>query len=159
MPVRIEPADLDSHDHQHQLFTLLDYYSRDAMGNRAPLPATIARDLVAGLRRHPASLVLLAWHAERCVGLAICFEGFSTFQARPLLNIHDFVIHPEFRNRGIGRALLSAVEAAARERNCCKITLEVRADNSVAQHLYRAFGFSESEPAMHFWHKTLQPGG
>jgi ribosomal protein S18 acetylase RimI-like enzyme len=157
MPVSIQAANLDNHRHQRELLTLLDLYSRDAMGNRAALPTAVRRDLIGGLRRHPASLVLLAWFGDRCIGLAICFEGFSTFQAKPLLNIHDLVIHPEFRNRGIGRALLSAIEAAARKRSCCKITLEVRADNAVAKHLYRAVGFTESQPPMHFWHKNLPP--
>ena len=158
MSLTIKAADLNNRDHQEQVVALLDIYSRDAMGNNAPLPAAIRNELVDGLRRHPASLVLLAWDAKRCVGLSICFEGFSTFQARPLLNIHDLVVHPEFRNRGIGRALLAAVEATAAARHCCRITLEVRADNAAAQHLYRASGFGEAQPRMHFWHKAIRPG-
>ncbi|MCG6866148.1 MAG: GNAT family N-acetyltransferase [Thiogranum sp.] len=157
MSVRIEAADLDNRRHQGQVVALLDLYSRDAMGNGEPLPEATRAALISGLRRHPASLVLLAWQAQRCVGLCICFEGFSTFQAKPLLNIHDLVVDPAHRNLGVGRALLAAVEAAARERDCCRITLEVRADNGAAQHLYRGVGFRESDPVMHFWHKCLQP--
>jgi ribosomal protein S18 acetylase RimI-like enzyme len=158
MSVQIETADLHNSSHQQQLVRLLDLYSRDAMGNGAPLADATRAELVEGLRRHPASVVLLAWEGGECVGLCICFEGFSTFRARPLLNVHDLIVHPAYRNRGIGRALLRAVETAARARRCCKVTLEVRADNAAAQHLYRSVGFRDSEPPMHFWHKMLDEG-
>lgn len=157
MALRIEPADLENSRDGEQLIALLDLYSRDPMGNGRPLPETTRAQLVDGLRHHPASLVLLARHDLQCVGLCIGFEGFSTFQARPLMNIHDLVVDPGWRNRGVGRALLAAVEATARQRDCCRITLEVRADNTAAQHLYRSFGFGDAEPVMHFWHKVLAP--
>jgi len=155
MPVRIEPADLDNPEHQQRVVALLDIYSCDAMGDGVPLSAGVRASVIEGLRNHPASLLLLAWQDDESVGLCVGFEGFSTFHARPLLNIHDLVVHPQHRHRGIGRALLAAAEAAARQRNCCKITLEVRTDNAPAQQLYRSIGFGEAKPVMHFWHKML----
>ena len=44
------------------------------------------------------------------VGAAVCFIGFSTFAAKPLINIHDFVVLPAARGKGVGRRLLEAVE-------------------------------------------------
>lgn len=155
--MNIQPADLDNPDHCQQVVSLLDMYSRDAMGAGAPLTAAVRARLTEGLRRHPGSLVLLAWDQAQAIGLCIGFEGFSTFHARPLLNIHDIAVHPAHRNRGVGRALLAAAEREARGRGCCKITLEVRTDNALAQHLYRSAGFGEATPVMHFWHKML-PG-
>ncbi len=46
-----------------------------------------------------------------------------------------------WRGQGIGRRLLRAVEAEARARGYCKITLEVRADNGAAMALYRRLGY------------------
>lgn len=155
MSVRIEAADLDNPAHRQQVVALLDMYSRDAMGGAAPLPDTVRTGLVDELRNHPAALVLLAWEGEQAAGLCIGFEGFSTFHARPLLNIHDLAVHPAHRRRGVGRALLAAAEATARQHNCCKVTLEVRADNLAAQRLYRSSGFGDTTPVMHFWHKML----
>jgi len=155
MSVSIEAADLDNPVHRQQVVALLDMYSRDPMGDSAPLSDTVRAGLADGLHNHPAALVLLAWEDGQCVGLCVGFEGFSTFHARPLLNIHDLVVHPVHRQRGIGCALLAAAEATARQRNCCKITLEVRADNQPAQRLYRSTGFGESTPVMHFWNKQL----
>jgi ribosomal protein S18 acetylase RimI-like enzyme len=155
MSVRTEPADLRNPEHQQQVLALLDMYSRDAMGDGAPLSARVRAGLIDGLCKHPAALVLLAWQDDEAAGLLVAFEGFSTFHARPLLNIHDLAVYPQYRHRGIGRALLAAAEVQARRRNCCRLTLEVRSDNRPAQKLYRSEGFGDTVPAMHFWHKTL----
>ena len=94
------------------------------------------------------------------VGFSICFLGFSTFLARPLLNIHDIFVDLSVRGRGIGAMLLERIEASARELNCCRITLEVREDNRVARGLYRKVGFDRvvvgaKRIALEFWHKPL----
>jgi ribosomal protein S18 acetylase RimI-like enzyme len=80
------------------------------------------------------------------VGAAVCFIGFSTFAARPLLNLHDLAVVPELRGRGIGRALLRAVEERARALGCCKLTLEVVQENTQARALYERFGFADGAP-------------
>jgi ribosomal protein S18 acetylase RimI-like enzyme len=71
----------------------------------------------------------------------VAFIGFSTFHARPLLNIHDLAVVPGRRGKGVGRALLTAAEAHAGELGCCKLTLEVQDDNTPARQLYERFGF------------------
>jgi ribosomal protein S18 acetylase RimI-like enzyme len=84
---------------------------------------------------------------EMPVGLAVCFLGFSTFAARPLINIHDLAVLPEYRGRGIGRRLLERVEAKGHALGCAKLTLEVRADNHRAQRLYQQVGFGDAPTA------------
>ena len=122
---------------------VLDSYAVDPLGGGRPLPGDVRNRLVPLLRDHPTSLVLLAFAREEPVGLAVCFFGLSTFQAKPLLNIHDLAVVPEYRGRGVGRALLDAVEAHARSRGCCKLTLEVLDANTRAETLYRSFGFED----------------
>src|SRR5207247_6977182 len=92
---------------------------------RALAHEALAR-LIDGLRRHPTTLIFLAYLQGQAAGIATCFLGFSTFFARPLLNIHDFAILPQHRGRGLARHLLRAVEAKALELGCCKLTLEVQ---------------------------------
>src|SRR5437867_12897246 len=77
-------------------------------------------------------------------GIATCFLGFSTFFARPLLNIHDFAILPQHRGRGLARHLLRAVEAKALELGCCTITLEVQEKNVRARRVYERAGFAQA---------------
>jgi GNAT superfamily N-acetyltransferase len=87
-------------------------------------------------------LVFLAFAEGRAIGVAVCFLGFSTFAAKPLINIHDLAVRPEQRGRGVGRALLAAVEAHALATGCCKLTLEVLEGNPVARKAYHGFGFN-----------------
>ncbi len=89
--------------------------------------------------------MFLAFHGGEPAGLATCFRGFSTFAARPLINVHDFYVVPALRGRGIGRALLAAVERKARETGCCKLTLEVLENNTPARRLYETCGFSQAQ--------------
>jgi ribosomal protein S18 acetylase RimI-like enzyme len=149
----IRPADLDRSDDARAVVTLLNTYAEDTMGAGEPLSADVKERLVPALRRVPDHLVLLACDGEAAVGLVICFQGFSTFRARPLLNIHDLAVLPSHRGRGVATALLAAIEAEARRRGCCKLTLEVREDNPRAEALYRALGFgagSAGERSVHY---------
>jgi GNAT superfamily N-acetyltransferase len=139
--IQVSAANLDDPADAAALITVLDAYSADPMGAGTPLSAATRRDLVPRLREIPGVCVFLARVEGLPVGIAVCFTGFSTFRARPLTNVHDLAVLPDWRGRGIGRRLLAAVEALARERQHCKVTLEVREDNSAARGLYRSLGF------------------
>jgi len=143
--MELEILDTDFNDPAHcaGIVDVLDSYASDPVGGGKPLSRDVRERLVAGLRDHPTALVLLAFADQRPVGVAVCFFGFSTFAARPLLNIHDLAVVPDCRGNGIGRALLSAAEAHARRRGCCKLTLEVQDDNRRARALYESFGFAD----------------
>ncbi len=116
-------------------------YAQDPMGNGRDLPEDIQRALVHGLRAHPTTLIFLALHRDEAVGIVTCFIGFSTFAARPLVNIHDLHVAKDYRRRGVARLLLEAVEKEAQGLGCCKLTLEVQENNHPALALYRSFGF------------------
>lgn len=120
---------------------VLDSYASDPRGGGTPLTAEVRARLIPGLRAHPTSRVWLAIDGGIAIGVCVAFVGFSTFHARPLLNIHDLAVVPGWRGKGVGRALLSAAEAHARELGCCKLTLEVQDDNTPAFQLYERFGF------------------
>lgn len=140
MSLEIRDADLAAPTDAAAVVELVNAYALDPFGGGAPLPADVQARLVPGLRAHPTTLVLLAWEGGRPVGVAVCFFGFSSFQARPLLNVHDLAVLASHRGRGVGRALLAAVEERARARGCCKITLEVLEGNTRARALYASCG-------------------
>lgn len=144
--IRVVEADLENEKHQDAVVHLVNAYARDPMGNGRDLPEDVRRALIPGLRQHPTTLILLAFHGEEPVGIAVCFLGFSTFAARPLINVHDLAVLPAYRSRGVGRRLLEQVEIEAHALGCCKITLEVKDDNHRAQNLYRALGFELGAP-------------
>jgi ribosomal protein S18 acetylase RimI-like enzyme len=144
-PVEPEIFEADFADAAHcaAIVAVLDSYASDPLGGGKPLAADVRQRLVPALGAHPTALVLLAFTGQRPVGIAVCFFGFSTFQAHPLLNIHDLAVVPEHRGRGIGLALLAAAEERARARQCCKLTLEVQDENARARALYTSFGFED----------------
>ena len=139
--ISIRPADLWQPDHAAALLLLLNAYAADPMGDGRGLSAETRACLIPALRRVPDAFVLLAFAEDQPVGVAVCLAGFSTFRARGLFNVHDLAVLPPWRGQGIGRRLLCAVEAEARARGYCKITLEVRADNGAAMALYRRLGY------------------
>jgi ribosomal protein S18 acetylase RimI-like enzyme len=140
-PIKIIEADLSLRAHQEAVLAMVDAYSRDAMGDGKPLDQDVRAQLIPGLMKHPTTLIFLAFAGDQTVGAAVCFIGFSTFAAKPLINIHDFVVLPTSRGKGIGRQLLEAVEAKAKELGCCKLTLEVMDKNQQAVRMYQAAGF------------------
>jgi len=143
MTLEIRDADFGDPADRAGIVDVIGSYAADAVGGGQPLSPDVRERLVPGLRDHPTAVVLLALVDRRPVGIAVCFVGFSTFQARPLLNVHDLAVVPEFRGKGIGRALLAAIEVRAVQRGCCKLTLEVQDDNRRARALYQSFGFSD----------------
>lgn len=139
---------------------LLDGYARDPMGGGEPLDPGVRERLVPALAAFPGAFSLLAMDGEDAVGLANCLTGFSTFAARPLVNIHDLAVAADRRGQGIGRQLMQAIEAEARARGACKITLEVLSGNRTARALYADLGFREyaldaEAGTAQFWEKKL----
>jgi ribosomal protein S18 acetylase RimI-like enzyme len=59
--------------------------------------------------------------------------------------ISNMAVHPEYRRRGIGQALMEASVDWVRSRGAHWITLEVRDDNAAAKSLYQHLGFKVSQ--------------
>lgn len=137
-------ADLSYGPHQEAIVHLLDAYARDPMGNGKPLSSKVRKELIPGLEQHPTTIIFLAFAGEEQVGIAVCFKGFSTFAAQPLINIHDFAVLPNNRGLGVGRLMLAAIEKKANELGCCKLTLETQENNTRARQVYEAAGFAQA---------------
>jgi GNAT superfamily N-acetyltransferase len=141
--ITIIRADLSDPLHREGIVRVTDSYARDPIGRSRGLDPDAARRLVPGIDAHPLSVVFLALADGEPVGIATCFGTFSSFDARPAINIHDLAILPEWRGSGLGRRLLERVEEHARELGCGKLTLEVKERNARARRLYRGFGFDD----------------
>ena len=157
---QILTADLSLQEHADATVWLLNEYAKDDMGGGTGLTEFTQQNLIAELKKRPTIHVILAFVDENPAGLALCIEGFSSFDCKPLLNIHDFMVAPAYRGRGLSKRLLGKVEETAIELGCSKLTLEVLEGNHVAQSAYRAFGFDgyelrpETGKAM-FWQKKI----
>jgi len=142
LSLRITAVDLENAAISATWLDLLDHYARDPMGGGVGLSAYARTHLVDELKRLPTFHGALAWRGEKAVGLINCFAGFSTFAAKPLLNIHDIVVHADARRQGIGQALLQWAERRARQFGCCKLTLEILSGNTRAMASYARAGYA-----------------
>lgn len=140
--LRVCAVDLHDAVQAERWLALLDHYARDPMGGGTPLSDHAREHLVGALADLPGFHGALAWSGETAVGLINCFAGFSTFAARPLLNIHDVVTHADWRGQGVARALLAWAETRAGQLGCCKLTLEVLSNNRAALASYERAGFA-----------------
>ncbi|MCJ2187456.1 GNAT family N-acetyltransferase [Novosphingobium beihaiensis] len=160
LAVTVRQADYGYAPDAEAVVAMLDVYARDPMGGGAPLDPAARERLISALDAFPGAFSLLAFDGDEAVGLANCFTGFSTFAARPLINIHDLAVKPDLRGKGVGRALMQAVEEEARARGACKITLEVLSGNARAKGLYAALGYGNyaldpEAGTAQFWEKKL----
>lgn len=153
-------ADYDDPKHAADIVTMLRSYAMDPMGGGEDLSPEVKRDLVPGLRAAPAASSLLAYIGDEVVGLANLMTTYSSFAAKPLLNIHDIAVSKEHRGHGIGRKLFDEIHKIADEIGACKVTLEVLEGNAPARALYASLGYGDYvlDPEMGkamFWQKRL----
>jgi ribosomal protein S18 acetylase RimI-like enzyme len=160
MSIEILLANYTNPQHAQDLVTLLNGYALDPMGGAEALSEHTQQNLVAALNQTPNAFTVLCYVGGKPAGLINCFQCFSTFKCKPIINMHDVTVESEFRGLGISTKMMEKVESVAKERGACKITLEVLEGNKVAQHAYTKFGFSgyELDPEMGkaiFWEKAI----
>lgn len=158
--ISIIQTDLSQPSHQQALITALNNYALDPMGGAAPLSDYVQQNLVNKLKLRSDYFGWLAFDGDKVIGLLNSFEGFSTFYAKPLLNIHDIAVDKAYRGQGLSKQLLKAAEDHCRDNNYCKLTLEVLRENGIAKNLYESFGFQPYQltvegGAAEFWQKML----
>lgn len=95
------------------------------------------QSIIEEIIQNKAAFYICVETCGKAVGYAgmwqVCDEG----------HITNIAVHPEFRNSGVGSALMEAILAAAGERGIKALTLEVRRSNLNAQALYGKYGFEE----------------
>jgi ribosomal protein S18 acetylase RimI-like enzyme len=164
MSLRTARVDYRNPRDAQALVMLLDAYARDPMGGGEGLSEEVKLRVCTDLAQRPGAASWIAWRVEgesaQAIGLINCLEGYSTFKAQPLLNIHDIAVLPAHRGLGVGQALLAAAQAHAQSSGCCKLTLEVLTGNATALASYQGFGFAAYtlDPAAgqaSFMHKWL----
>lgn len=94
------------------------------------------------------------WYETELARPEVCFvyvirtseapvAGFVAFwRVLDEMHINNLAIDPRWRGRGLGRALLRGVMAAAAGRGIRRATLEVRRSNTPALRLYESEGFA-----------------
>lgn len=88
----------------------------------------------------PSAEAALAFVGADAVGFAVWFYNFSTFVGRPGLYLEDIFVLPEYRGRGVGRALIGHLARLAVARGCGRMEWAVLDWNEPAIRFYRQIG-------------------
>lgn len=160
MNIEVITVDYNDPKQAKELSMLLNAYAMDPMGGGEPLNPYVMENLAAELAKVPHAFSLICYVDGKPAGVTNCIEGYSTFKCKPLINIHDIGVLSEFRGLKLSKRMMERVEQIARDKGCCKLTLEVLEGNEPAKQAYLKFGFEgyELDPAMGiatFWEKPL----
>ena len=89
---------------------------------------------------HRSAEAVIARIGTTAVGFAVWFHNYSTFLGRRGLYLEDLFVRPEWRGRGIGRALLVYLARIAIERQCGRMEWAVLDWNEPAIAFYKSLG-------------------
>lgn len=95
-------------------------------------------DVMFGER--PAAEALIAERGTETAGYALFFPTFSSFLASRGVWLEDLFVRPAHRAAGVGRALVSAVAARAREHSDARLEWAALDWNELALGFYRGLG-------------------
>jgi GNAT superfamily N-acetyltransferase len=158
---------------------LLDGMSDTAVQRFSIAPATVddcrecAELLVGQLREHSVvasakrlaqmlenvvadagrGFLVLARDNTRIIGVAYVVTILSAEHCGPVAWLEELYVIAKYRSQGVGKALLTAVLERARGTGVVAVDLEIDADHSRAESLYRRFGFRPLERSR--WVKEL----
>jgi len=152
-PATPDVTTLDTKNHQQR-----DDMQKLFIEYSAAADADIKTDIVDKLCELPYFTGFIAYLNNEPVGFTVCFESFSSYRCKKVLNIHDFMVSAKFRGLGYGKILLTAVEQFCIENDYLKITLEVDDTNHSAQRLYASCGFEDHQVVLKsllHWQKYL----
>ncbi|WP_143871067.1 GNAT family N-acetyltransferase [Catenovulum sediminis] len=158
--IQIIQLNIQNPQHQNDLLYCLQQYALDPMGGGEAISPYVVENLIHNLATRNDYFAWLAYDNNQAVGLLNAFESFSTFYAKPLLNIHDLAVLKSHRRLGIARQLMQTAESFARQQGYCKLTLEVLAENTQAKSLYQDLGYQAYQLSQHagvaeFWQKAV----
>jgi GNAT superfamily N-acetyltransferase len=88
----------------------------------------------------PSAHCVLALVDGASAGFALYFFNYSTFLAKPGLYLEDLYVKPEFRGKGLGKALLLYLAALANARGCGRMEWAVLDWNADAIAFYESLG-------------------
>ena len=92
---------------------------------------------------------LMAEYDGKLAGCAVWHRSFSTNRGAEVMYLEDLSVLPEFRRRGIARALLKAIARLALEKNYPSVYWLMMDWNTEAKSLYASVG-AEIEPGTTF---------
>jgi ribosomal protein S18 acetylase RimI-like enzyme len=119
-----------------------DFDARRFLPARSRTPDDYASFLGSQLD-DPHVVVLVAEHDGQVIGYAYAaIEGYDYMSLRgPAAVLHDLIVDPEYRGRGVGRLLLNATLSYLTSQGAPRVVLSTAERNEAAQRLFERMGF------------------
>ncbi len=105
-------------------------------------PDTV-RDHLLGPRK--AAIPLLARVGTETVGFAVFYRTYSTFAAKPGVFVEDLYVRPDYREQGVGKALLREIAKITFHAGYGRMEWATLRWNEKARRLYGSLGAVEKE--------------
>jgi ribosomal protein S18 acetylase RimI-like enzyme len=122
-----------------------EHTAHDRVYQTAPGAEKTMRRFLADVANSGYSFLFVVAAGDRTVGFISgeLRQGSPTFLPKTWASVDDVFVEPEYRNRGMGRALLQSVQSWAKDRGADGISLQVAAANSRGRKFYEDLGFRE----------------
>ena len=133
--MRIVPARLE---HLAALIPLFNAYR--VFSGCAPDADLAGRFLHERLEKED-SFIFLAVVQDHGCGFAQLYPTVSSIMANKTLVLNDLYVHPDYRRRGVAKALMDRLLVFAKERGYAGIWLETSRRNRPGRRLYESLGF------------------
>lgn len=116
----------------------------ESLRDGEPVPEAFAELLAEAVERGDLE-VMTATTEGRAVGAAILAYRLNVAAGGRFASLEDLYVSPEYRRRGVGRALIGAVKQRCESRNVSCV--EVQVEEEMAEAFYVACGY-EREPGV-----------
>ena len=93
-----------------------------------------------GFGAEPKFRCVIAEWDQAPAGFALFFYNYSTFRGRPGIYLEDLFVDPQFRGKGIGKALLLHLAQIAVRENCGRYVWQVLDWNTPSIEFYKSLG-------------------
>lgn len=144
--LRVRTAEASDSDALARLCTQLGYPAQPS-----DMPARLAQ-----LRNDPNVRALVATDGDAVVGLITTQVRYTMNHATPIAQITMLVVDEAQRGKGIGRALVDASEAWARECGCQRIVVTTALNRAGAHAFYESVNYAHTGRR---YGKDFAPGG
>ena len=134
--IRIEPATEKDIPLILTFIKALAEYER--LSDQCVATEALLRETLFGEKKFAETVI--AYYENTPAGFEIFFHNFSTFLARPGIYLEDLFVLPNFRGKGIGKALLVYLARIAKERNCGRFEWAVLDWNAPSIVFYKKLG-------------------
>ena len=105
-----------------------------------------SENAIAGELVNPLSLWIVAKEDNIVAG----YVGSQSVMGEA--DMMNLAVHPQYRRKGVGRALVECLVEKLKEKEVHSLTLEVRVSNEAASNLYAGLGFVQIGRRPNYYH-------